>query len=133
MPCGSNSDALMDAFDTESVDLLAQVFNKKRSSEIIDIHNLRVIRSGNFHHIDAHVVVPEYLDVATVHLLTHNFEIEVVKAYKYDGEIAFHIDPCKRAFCKQCEVPECKIRKAQFENLKLTDRNNLIVGPQYTN
>ncbi|MGZ3690091.1 MAG: cation diffusion facilitator family transporter [Pseudobdellovibrio sp.] len=129
----TTSGALLDAVDLESVDLLAEVFNRKRASGIIDIHHLRIIRSGNFHHIDAHVVVPEYFDVATVHGLTHNFELEVVKDYKYDGEIAFHIDPCKRSFCKQCELAHCEIRKVPFEKIKETSRASLTVGPQYTN
>ena len=77
--------------------------------------------------------MPEFLDVATVHELTHDFETQVVKDYKYDGEIAFHIDPCKKSFCKQCELSDCKIREAKFENMKKADKKNLISGPKYTN
>lgn len=125
--------ALMDAIDPEIISMLANALNNHREDEIIDIHNLRMIRSGGFHHIDAHVVVPSYMDVATVHEVTHEFELKVVKEYKYDGEIAFHIDPCMQAYCQQCHMKGCAIRKAPFAQEKVFDQINLIKGPQYTN
>lgn len=129
----NTSGALMDATDLVAVDMLANILNKHKTTAIIDIHHLKIIRSGHFHHIDAHVVVPEYLDVARVHQITHEFEEKVVHDYKYDGEIAFHIDPCKKSFCKQCEISDCKLRTQNFEKIKKVSKDNLIIGPQYTN
>ncbi|MCC2680103.1 MAG: Cation efflux system protein [Pseudobdellovibrio sp.] len=128
-----NTAVLMDAVDLPSLDMLAEVFNTHKIDAVVDIHNVRIIRSGSFHHIDAHVVVPEYLDVATIHEMTHDFEKKVVRDYKYDGEIAFHIDPCKRKFCKQCHFLECKIRREPFDKLKISTQENMCAGPQYTN
>ena len=127
------SNVLMDGVDIPSMQLLAEIINQSKVDVVIDIHHVKIIRSGSFHHIDAHVVVPEYLDVATVHDMTHEFESTVVKGYKYDGEIAFHIDPCKRAYCKQCSFLDCKIRKLPFEKMKIATIDTLIAGPQYTN
>jgi cation diffusion facilitator family transporter len=124
---------LMDAVDLSSLDMLAEVFNKNKIDTVVDIHNVRIIRSGTFHHIDAHVVVPEYLDVAKIHEMTHEFEKNVVRDYKYDGEIAFHIDPCKQKFCRQCQFLECQIRKAGFEKIKIATKDSITAGPQYTN
>ncbi len=122
--------ALMDATDMESIKMLATAFNQHRQAEIIDIHNIKTIRAGKFHHIDAHVVVPEFLDVATIHEITHQFEMKVVRDYKYEGEIAFHIDPCAQAYCQQCQLQGCKIRKTDFVMSKTFDQNNLIKGPK---
>lgn len=127
------ADVLMDAADLPSLDMLAEVLNNNKVDAVVDIHNVRIIRSGYFHHIDAHVVVPEYLDVATIHELTHQFEQNVVKDYKYDGEIAFHIDPCKQKFCKQCLIADCKIRKSAFDKIKIATKDSITSGPQYTN
>jgi cation diffusion facilitator family transporter len=124
---------LMDAVDLSSLDILAEVFNKHNIDIVVDIHNVRIIRSGTFHHIDAHVVVPEYLDVAKIHEMTHQFEKNVVKDYKYDGEIAFHIDPCKQSFCRQCQFLECQIRLAGFEKIKIATKDTITAGPHYTN
>ena len=126
----SNTDALVDATDLQSVQLLSEVINTHKNKTIIDVHNLKIIRSGSFHHIDAHVVVPEYLDVATVHELTGQFEQKVVAAYKYEGEIAFHVDPCNKSYCQQCEMTDCQIRLAKFEKTKTYSADDLVKGPQ---
>lgn len=128
----SNTDALMDATDLESVKLLCEVINTNRNKVVIDIHNLKIIRSGHFHHIDAHLVVPEYLDVATVHDITGQFEEKVVSAYKYEGEIAFHVDPCNKSYCRQCEMQDCQIRVQKFEKAKTYTVDDLVKGPQQT-
>jgi cation diffusion facilitator family transporter len=128
----SNTDALMDATDLESVKLLSEVINANKNKAVIDVHNLKIIRAGHFHHIDAHLVVPEYLDVATAHDLTGQFEEKVVSAYKYEGEIAFHVDPCNKSYCQQCEMHECQIRVQKFEKAKVYKAEDLVKGPQYT-
>lgn len=127
----SNTDALMDATDLESVKLLSEVINANKNKVVIDVHNLRIIRSGNFHHIDAHLVVPEYLDVATVHEITDQFEKKIVTAYKYEGEIAFHVDPCNKNYCKQCEMSDCQIRIHKFEKTKEYTVDDLVKGPKH--
>lgn len=128
----SNTDALMDATDLDSVKLLSDVINSNKNKFVIDVHNLKIIRSGNFHHIDAHLVVPEYLDVATAHEITGQFEEKIVSAYKYEGEIAFHVDPCNKAYCKQCEMHDCEIRVQKFEKIKTYTVDDLVKGPQHT-
>lgn len=128
-----NSGALLDEADENALEQLAEVINKHKNSAVIDIHNVRMIRSGNFHHIDAHMVVPEFWDVSRVHLLTHEFEENVVKDYKYEGEFAFHIDPCKKSFCTKCKIENCAIRQKDFIEIKYMDKNHLVKGPQYTN
>lgn len=129
----SNSGALLDEADGEALVELAQVINKNKNSAVIDIHNIRMIRSGNFHHIDAHMVVPEFWDVSRVHEHAHEFEKNVVKDYKYDGEFAFHIDPCKKSFCKTCNIENCQIRQSPFEKQRYMTKEHLVKGPQYTN
>jgi cation diffusion facilitator family transporter len=128
-----NSGALLDEADEKALDDLARVINLHQMSGVIDIHNVRMIRSGNFHHIDAHMVVPEFWDVASVHRLSEQFEEKVVADYAFEGEFAFHVDPCKKFFCLQCDIAGCGIRQADFFKTKTSTRQNLIKGPQYTN
>jgi cation diffusion facilitator family transporter len=129
----TNSAALLDEADPLSVGELGSIIQSHKTPEVIDIHNLRMIRSGNFHHIDAHVVVPEFMDVAKVHNLTHEFEKKVVRDYKFEGEFAFHIDPCKRSFCKRCELADCHIRAVPFVATEIVSPEFIIKGPRYTN
>lgn len=124
---------LLDETDEHSLENLCKSLEKNREPGIIDIHHLRIIRSGSFHHVDAHLVVPEYWDVARVHSETHLFENKVVSDYPFDGEIAFHLDPCKKSYCEICDVENCPIRLLPFRSLRPFSVKSLTEGPAPTN
>ncbi len=107
---------LLDEEDTELLHKLLAALNVSMVPGIIRIHNLRAIRSGRFSHIDAHLVVPEFWSVNRAHDAGDAFEREVIAACGIQGEIVFHTDPCRRAHCAQCEVPECPIRVEPFRS-----------------
>lgn len=125
-----NSGALMDEADEQLIEQLANAIEKHKVPGVIDIHNLRMIRSGNFHHIDAHMVVPEFWTIDKVHAISHDFEKAVVHAYEFDGEFAFHMDPCQQKYCTFCQVEPCQIRKNKFTGLRKMTRSHLKSGPQ---
>lgn len=110
--------ALMDEQEPETLKLLAAAINKTRKPAMIDVHHLRVMRNGRFHHVDAHLVLPEFWDVKKAHTQARQFEDDIVQAYPFDGEIAFHIDPCEQRFCRTCDCPNCPIRLEPFQALK---------------
>jgi len=124
---------LMDEQDEQILEDLAKALRKNRISGVIDIHHLRTIRSGRFHHVDAHLVVPEYWDVSRVHELTQEYEDRVVHDYEFDGELAFHVDPCKKSYCIICDVAECPIRQRPFKELRRFTVKSLTDGPHPTN
>ncbi|MGZ3768793.1 MAG: cation diffusion facilitator family transporter [Bdellovibrio sp.] len=124
---------LMDEQSPDVLENLTAALEKNRKMGIIDIHHLRTIRAGHFHHVDAHLVVPEYWDINRVHELTHEYESTVVNDYKFDGELAFHVDPCKRSFCKICSVPDCPVRQFPFEKPRSFTVKSLTDGPRPTN
>ncbi|MCB0407832.1 MAG: cation transporter [Bdellovibrionales bacterium] len=105
---------LMDEEDVALLQDLAKIFEKMDFRGIIQIHHVRVIRSGWYHHIDAHVVLPEFWDVNTVHSVMNKFENGVIKNYKYGGEMNFHVDPCRRVYCQSCDLVNCPIREDRF-------------------
>lgn len=105
---------LLDEEDPSLLKKLAAIFEKYREPWVIQIHHTRIIRSGRFHHIDSHMVIPEFLDIKESHELMNEFEAKVLRDYSLDGEIVFHTDPCRRAYCRACSMPECPIRKAPF-------------------
>jgi hypothetical protein len=45
------------------------------------------------------------------------YENAVIKDYPVDGEVHFHLDPCRRAYCRVCDDLECPTRKEKFEEL----------------
>lgn len=110
-----STEALMDAENTTLLRHILSLFSRHRTPGIIRIHYTRVIRSGHFHHIDAHVVVPEFWEVKQSHDETGAFEKSFIEDYEYDGEIHFHVDPCRRAYCRACDYPNCPIRQEPFK------------------
>lgn len=122
--------SLVDEVDTEVLQHLAIALEKNRHPGIIDVHKLKIIRSGRFHHVDAHLVIPENWDISYAHTYCEDYEAEVVADYPFDGEIAFHLDPCKRSYCRLCKVESCPIRRVEFETTNPFTVESLIGGPQ---
>lgn len=110
---------LLDQEDREVLKNLLDIVAIERPSGIIQLHHVRVMRSGHYHHIDAHAVVPEYWDVAEAHDKTDAFEAKLMEKYPAPGELHLHVDPCRRAYCRNCAVMECPIRKHPFEKLRV--------------
>ncbi len=108
-------DGLMDAEDLDVIRRIGKVFAKNVFPGIIRIHYTRVIRSGRYHHIDAHLVVPEFWDVTKAHAEAGRFEKLVFKEYPNEGELHFHLDPCRRAYCEVCDLADCPIRQKPFK------------------
>lgn len=107
---------LLDAEDVKILTRLAEIFEKFAGDGIIQIHHTKVIRSGWFHHIDAHVVVPEFWTIEEAHERLDVFEHNVIKTYEYGGEVNFHLDPCKRRYCSVCDYKDCAVRLKPFES-----------------
>ncbi|MBC7658989.1 MAG: cation transporter [Chitinophagaceae bacterium] len=103
--------ALIDETDPSTVIELARTFNENRRPGVIDIHLTKVIRSGRFHHVDCHLVLPEFWTVGDSHPFVKSFELDVIDNYEGDGEINFHVDPCYRDFCSRCDVALCPVRQ----------------------
>lgn len=106
---------LMDAEDMDVITKLGKIFAKKIFPGIIRIHYTRVIRSGRYHHIDAHVVVPEFWDITKGHHEVSRFEKLVFQDYPNEGELHFHLDPCRKAYCEVCDLGDCPIREKPFQ------------------
>lgn len=111
----SSISGLMDQEDPQVLQSLTEVFKKNVLEGIIQIHHVRVIRSGDFHHIDAHVVMPEYWDVLKVHAVIDQFEDQVIRDYQFGGEMNLHVDPCRQVYCRVCDIQDCKVRRSEFE------------------
>ncbi len=105
---------LLDEEDTALLNRVIEALNASLVPGIIRVHNLRAIRSGRFSHIDAHLVVPEFWSVHRAHDAADAFERQVIAAGALEGEIVFHTDPCRRAYCARCDIADCPIRIEPF-------------------
>jgi cation diffusion facilitator family transporter len=81
---------------------------------VIRIHHLRAIRAGRFHHVDAHLVVPEFWTVEQAHEVAEAVAARVIEEVGVEGEIEFHTDPCHRSYCAMCDLDDCPVRREPF-------------------
>jgi cation diffusion facilitator family transporter len=106
---------LLDEEDTRLISKLLAALNASAAPGIIRVHNLRAMRVGKFTHVDAHLVVPEFWTVERAHEVADAFEKQVMASGGIEGEIVFHTDPCRRAYCAQCDIPACPIRREPLQ------------------
>jgi len=113
---------LLDEEDSELLGRLLAALDRRRGNGMISVHHLRAIRTGRFHHVDAHLVVPEFWSVEQAHVLSDALAEDVIRELAIEGEVAFHTDPCWRAHCAHCDLEPCAVRRAAF-----TGRNALTL------
>ncbi|MBK8794292.1 MAG: cation transporter [Holophaga sp.] len=107
----SSSQALLDMEDPELLDKLVTVINQVRPVDVIAIHEMRTLRSGRYTHVDIHMVIPEFYPISQGHDLAESFGKDVIAGVSLDGELHTHLDPCQRAWCRQCGVEPCSVRQ----------------------
>jgi cation diffusion facilitator family transporter len=105
---------LLDEEDTGLVHRLTEALARRVGQGIIRIHHLRAMRAGRFHHVDAHLVVPEFWSVDRAHQLAEELAARVIRELGVQGELAFHTDPCHRAYCAMCDLEGCPVRRESF-------------------
>jgi cation diffusion facilitator family transporter len=122
----SSGNNLMDGRDQATLNLLAEIFEKNYRPGIIQLHFTRVIRSGSHHHIDCHMVIPEFWTIDRAHDFADDFEAAVMSDYPMTGELHVHLDPCRKVYCQNCEIKDCAIRAKEFIKREKFDYQQLI-------
>lgn len=99
-------------------------------SGVITVHGLRVMRSGRYTHVDVHLVVPEYAELAKAHDAAERFEKPLIAAAGLEGEVHAHLDPCRRHYCARCSDAACPIRVQPFKDIpRVTLEEATLVEP----
>lgn len=111
--------SLIDREDPAAVESVLQAFAACPRPGIIGIHRVRVIRHGDEVHVDAHLDVPEHWTVRQAHDAALELEESMRKAAQLEGEIAFHLDPCRMELCAGCDLGSCPDRREPFQDRKV--------------
>lgn len=106
---------IMDEADKQLLEEMAEMLNKNRKENWVDLHNLRVIKYGSVLHLDCHMTVPWYLNVHEAHREVDALSELVKKNYGESVELFVHSDGCLDFSCKVCEKQDCKHRRHNFE------------------
>lgn len=109
-------DGLMDAADEPLLEKLLGSLERNRQPGLIRVHHVRAMRNGRRIHVDGHLVLPEFWSVEKAHDISEEYEEAIVKDLFLEGEMEFHVDPCRRVYCRSCDTPDCPIRVEPFEH-----------------
>lgn len=109
---------LLDAEDPELLRTVVELLSRRVGNGVIRLHHLRVIRSGSFRHISAHLVVPEFWSVLRAHDASEVLAAEIVNELPGRADVDFHTDPCERSWCSMCDLEQCSVRQQPFVKLE---------------
>lgn len=108
---------LLDEEDPAFLRRLIEALGPHVKDGVIRVHQLRAIRAGRFHHISAHIVVPEFWSVQRAHDVAEALASRVLHDLGAEGDIDFHTDPCERGYCSKCNLEACSVRAQPFAGL----------------
>jgi cation diffusion facilitator family transporter len=106
---------IMDEADIQLLQRFVKVLNDSRRENWVDLHNLRVIKYGSLLHIDCHLTVPWYLNVAEAHVEIKALELLIRQEFGDAIELFVHTDGCLPFGCPICIKPDCAVRQHTFE------------------
>jgi len=116
---------LMDETDPEMLAKVAGELERQREPWLIDIHTLRLRRSGVDYYTDFHVAIPRYFDADRLHAI-HDQLCDLINEATgrgSRGDVIVHFDPCRSRQCEECAVMSCALRQRPF-----VQRNVLTVA-----
>jgi cation diffusion facilitator family transporter len=97
--------ALMDASDPQILDEISRLIEAHREKEWIDIHQLRAWQSGNFIHIDLHLVLPRDYLLDDAHAQAKALEKLLIDHFEGNAGVLVHMDPCGSILTHNRDIP----------------------------
>ncbi len=123
---------LMDESDQQTLQRVVAIINNHRTPEWINVHHLRVMRSGQLHHVDFHLTIPYYWNVQQAHAFHGNVEAHLAAGLNQQASVLIHLDPCLPTCCTMCSIAMCRVRSAPFVAAPTWDVAALVGKPPYT-
>jgi divalent metal cation (Fe/Co/Zn/Cd) transporter len=123
---------LLDEADGKALDNLVDTLSTGRREAWINIHKLTYLKFGHVSHVDMHVTLPWYFNMAQAEL-----EITALKKLirpilpESDVDISVQSEPCNGQLCRHCRM-NCAHREYVFESErtwtteKITGKNMFV-------
>jgi cation diffusion facilitator family transporter len=106
---------LMDESDEKTLHRVTEIIRDERTPAWINVHHLRIMRSGQMHHIDFHLTIPFFWTVDRAHSFQHAIADAFRERLNQKAQVLIHLDPCSPSCCKTCTFPSCPERKEDFK------------------
>jgi cation diffusion facilitator family transporter len=107
---------LMDEADFETIEKINDIFWNYKTENWIDIHNLKLIKYGDIHHIDCDLTIPWYLNVIEAHAEIDHMKTIVTAHYAEEVDLTIHTDACNETLCSSCVKKDCQYRSKPFSD-----------------
>jgi len=106
-------DGIMDKADAEILEKIVDCLNEHRSTDWIDIHNLRVIKYGSKLHVEMHVTLPFDMTITEMEIENRCIHESVDTMFGESVDLTMMPEPCKEFSCIHCKRV-CPARRALF-------------------
>ena len=102
----------MNESDPVLLEGICALLRENRHPSWIDIHRLRVIKSGRAVHVDLHLILPRDMPLFEAHGQVDAMEALLRVRLGQEADIMIHADPCDEARCPACDADPCDMRQA---------------------
>ena len=116
---------LVDHADEQLLGEMVTVLNENRQPEWIDIHNTKIIKSGNYLYIDCDLTGPWYYTVEAGHNLGSQLKDVLNQKYGNRIQLTIHIDPCN--ITQTCKCEKCMLVKCPHRQKPFTQQQNMDI------
>lgn len=116
---------LVDHADEQLLGEMVTVLNENRQPEWIDIHNTKIIKSGNYLYIDCDLTVPWYYTVEAGHNLGSQLKDVLNQKYGNRIQLTIHIVPCN--ITQTCKCEKCMLVKCPHRQKPFTQQQNMDI------
>jgi cation diffusion facilitator family transporter len=122
---------LMDESDKQTLERINGIINRARTPEWINLHHLRIMRSGRMHNLDFHLIIPFYWSVEEAHTFQGQVVRRISSELQDNATVLIHLDPCTHSYCPSCSLEPCKARAAQFVEHRPWTTNSMTGDPPF--
>lgn len=117
---------LIDAADRDILDKITKAVSDDRKEDWINVHNLKMIKSGSNYFIDCDLTLPWYYNIDESHKTCDDLKENLKSVFTNETVISIHTDSCHEKFCASCNVSNCAYRKESFVAIAPLTIDNLI-------
>ncbi len=122
---------LMDEADHQTLARINEIVDRVRTPEWINMHHLRIMRSGRLYNLDFHLIIPFYWSVQEAHAFQGRAAKEIALQLQNNATVLIHLDPCIEKYCSSCSVEPCRARKMRFVRDAQWTINAMIGDPPF--
>lgn len=106
---------LMDEADKAFLEEMLQKLTQNMRPEWIDVHNMRVIKSGSSFYIDCDLTLPWYFNIRQGHEACDELKHTFSNGSAERITLLIHTDACNEQHCEHCAMRDCPYRKQPFQ------------------